>query len=149
METNIAVTSALNNLLELNMKYELKYQECVNQIFHRGVRTFFVNQSQLKNKFVHQLSLEIQQQGGEFPAIANIEHEKFPFYENLHRLAFESVLEICVEHEREIVKQYEIALQEIDCETTENLLLKQKTELELHLTEEKLNFYKTHDRLVS
>lgn len=149
METNNNITALLNELLELNMKYELKYKECINQIFHRGVRAFFVTQSQLKNKYVHQLSLEIQQQGGDFTAVANIEHENFPFYDNLHRLTFESVLDVCLDLEKEIIAKYEKVLSNNLPETTENLILKQKTELELHVTAEKVAFYKTHERLVS
>ncbi|SFU29456.1 protein of unknown function [Pustulibacterium marinum] len=150
MDTNKTVINVLNDLLKLHMETEQNYLECINQIFHRGVRSFFVTQAQTKNKFVHQLALEVQKLGGDiYTADATVVNH-FDFYEDLRTISFEEVLNYCLKFEEEMIATYEKAIHTEGIEeTTQYLLLKQKTELESLLTEAKIKEYRTHERLVS
>lgn len=150
MKNQQTVTHVLNDLLKLHMESEMKYKECVNQIFHRGVRNFFVAQTQLKNKFVHQLALEIQKLGGDIYTAASLANAHFDFYESLRTIDYQTLLMQCANYEQELLTSYSNILNSKSMpETTENLLLKQKMELASYLTKEKMESYQLHEKLVS
>lgn len=149
MKNQQTVTQILNDLLKLHMESEMKYKECVNQLFHRGVRSFFVTQAQLKNKFVHQLALEIQKQGGDLHTTA-MDTSHFDFYDSLRTIDYDALLMQCINYEYELLESYNSILKSNQMpETTENLLLKQRVELASYLEKEKIDSYKRHEKLVS
>lgn len=142
----------LNVLLKDLMETELRYMECVNQIFHRGVRVFFVTQTQTKNKFVHQLALEIQKMGGEISTIDVTQVGHFKFYNQLRSVSYDAILDACIAIEQKLIAYYENLLKDETLnysETTAYLLLRQKTELEQLLSKENVQIYRTHEKLVS
>lgn len=150
MKTNANTINALNDLLKKLMESEYNYMNCVNQVFHRGVRNFVVTQTQTKNTFVHQLALEIQKMGGEIYLFEAESVVPFSFYEDLRTIDFLKMLDLCVASEKELIDFYDAILNEHDLEeTTAYLLTKQKTELLTLLSEEKLKLFRTHERLVS
>ncbi len=149
MKNQQTVTQILNDLLKLHMESELKYKECVNQLFHRGVRNFFVSQAQLKNKFVHQLALEIQKQGGDLHT-ATLPTSHFDFYDSLRTIDYDDLLLQCANYEQALLTSYDAILKNNQMpETTQNLLLKQQAELASFLAPEKMESFKVHEKLVS
>lgn len=148
--SNEKTVGKLNDLLKMLMETEQNYLECINQIFHRGVRGFFITQAQTKNMFVHQLALEIQNQGGEIYCFDPSVIAHFSFYENLMSLSFEKILDQCIEIEKNMISLYDDVLTNYELEeTTEYLLKRQKAEMMELLSEQNIQIYRTHEKLVS
>lgn len=148
--SNESTVEKLNELLKYLMETEQHYLECINQIFHRGVRGFFITQAQTKNTFVHQLALEIQILGGEIYYFDASELSHFPFYDKLMSMSFERILEECIVIEKQTVALYDNILKNFDLdETTDYLLRRQKAEMTELLSEQNIQGYRIHEKLVS
>lgn len=148
--TNTNNVEKLNDLLKDVMESEYNYKNCINQIFHRGVRSFVVSQTQYKNSHVHQLALAIQKIGGEIYLFEAENVKPFSFYDDLRTIDFIDLLNQCITLEKQLIQKYEAILASGNFEEpTAYLLKKQKCELESLLTEDKIKDYRIHERLVS
>lgn len=133
------VGEKLNDILEKNYDAENGYKKAANNAKNEALKNFFKNKAQQRNTFKSELKSEVASFGQKFETSGSATGKAHRTWMDVKALFSsdndESMLEEAIRGEKASVEEYNDVLKETSLPpSTQNLLLRQKTQIEKSLS---------------